>query len=189
MQSEKIISIKKLGKMKTMDIEVKNNTHCFYGDGIATSNSHSYSYAINGYWSAYMKAHFPIQFFTSYLRYAKEKQDPLMEIKELINEAKLMDIEVVTPDLRSMKKHFFTDGQKVQFGLADIKGIGEAQVDKLKQAILTAEEIYHKKIEDLSWYEFLVLVSPNVQSTTIERLIDVGALNYMERSFAPHPDK
>jgi len=142
--------------------------------------SHAYSYAMNSYWTAYCKAHFPIQFFTSYLRYAQEKQDPLQEIRELINEAKLMDVEVLTPDLRSMKKHFFTDGVKVQFGLADIKGIGDAQVDKLRQAIINAEETYGKKIEDLSWYEFLVFVSPQVSSTTMERLIEVGALSYMD---------
>lgn len=143
--------------------------------------SHSYSYAINGYWSAYCKAHFPVQFFTSYLRFAKEKQDPLMEIRELINEAKLMDIEVLTPDLRSMKKHFFTDGKQIQFGLADVKGIGEAQVEKLRSAVLFAEETYGKKLPEFSWYEFLVLVSPNVSSTVAERLIEVGALSYMDK--------
>lgn len=145
------------------------------------NKSHSLSYGINGYWSAYCKAHFPVQFFTSYLRYAKEKADPLTEIRELINEAKLMDIEVLTPDLRSMKKHFFTDGKKIQFGLADVKGIGEAQVDKLRNAIIQAEEIYGKSLAQLSWYDFLICVSPNVQSTTMERLIEVGALSYMDK--------
>ncbi len=146
------------------------------------NKSHSLSYAVNGYWSAYCKAHMPAQFFTSYLRHAKEKQDPLMEIRELVNEARLMDIEVLTPDLRSMKKHFFMqEDEVVRFGIADVKGIGEAQVEKLKQAILTAEQTYGKKVQDLQWYEFLVMIAPNVSTTVCERLIEVGALSYMDK--------
>lgn len=146
------------------------------------NKSHSLSYGVNGYWSAYCKAHLTPQFFTSWLRHAKEKQEPLIEIRELVNEARLMDIEVLTPDLRSMKNHFFMqEDEVVRFGLADVKGIGEAQVEKLKQAVLTAEQTYGKKVEDLKWYEFLVLVSPNVSSTVAERLIEVGALSYMDK--------
>lgn len=147
------------------------------------NKSHSLSYAVNGYWSAYSKAHLPTHFFTSWLRHAKEKQDPLMEIRELVNEAKLMDIEVLTPDLRSMKKHFFMEGNKVKFGLADVKGIGEAQIEKLQTAVATAEQQYGKKIQDLNWWEFLVLVSPNVSTTVVERLTEVGAMSYMDEAF------
>jgi hypothetical protein len=63
-----------------------------------------------------------------------------------------------------------------------VKGIGESQVEKLKTAVLTAQEMYGKKVEDLSWFDFLVLVSPNVSKTVCERLIDVGALSYMENN-------
>lgn len=147
------------------------------------NKSHSLSYAVNGYWSAYCKAHMPAQFFTSYLRHAKEKQKPLEEIKELVNEAKLMDIEVLTPDLRSMKKHFFMEtGEKVRFGLSDVKGIGESNVEKLFQAAAAAEQQHGKKIEELNWYEFLVLITPAVSKTVVERLIEVGALSYMEKN-------
>lgn len=144
------------------------------------NKSHSLSYAVNGYWSAYCKAHFPVQFFTSYLRFAKDKQEPLVEIRELVNEAKAMDVEVLTPDLRAMKKHFYTDGKLIRFGLADIKGIGEIQVEKLKTAVIAAEEMYGKKLADLNWYEFLVLITPNASSTVIERLITTGAMSYMD---------
>ena len=93
-----------------------------------------------------------------------------------------MDIEVLTPDLRSLKKHFFMqEDEVVRFGLADVKGIGESQVEKLKQAVLTAEEMYGKKVAELEWYDFLVCVSPNVSTTVCERLIEVGALSYMDK--------
>jgi DNA polymerase-3 subunit alpha len=58
------------------------------------NKSHSISYAINAYLSAYTKAHFPKVFFASYLRFAKDKIDPKAEIKELVQNAREMDIEV-----------------------------------------------------------------------------------------------
>jgi DNA polymerase-3 subunit alpha len=145
------------------------------------NKSHSMSYAVNGYWSAYCKCHFPIYFFTSWLRQARDKQDPLEEIRELINEAKLMDIKILTPDLKAMKKHFYTDGKTIRFGIADVKGIGEVQVDKLRKVVSEAEMVYGKKLADLNWYEFLVLVSPRITSTVIERLIEVGGMKYMDK--------
>jgi len=140
------------------------------------NKSHALSYAINGYWSAFCKAHFPVQFFTSYLYYAKDKADPLQEIQDLVGDAKLMDIEVVTPDISKLRTHFSTDGKTIMFGLSDVKGIGEIQVEKLKKAAIQAEATYGKKLEELSWYEFLVLVSNKISSSVIEKLITVGAM-------------
>lgn len=48
------------------------------------NKSHSVSYAINAYLSAYAKAHFPRVFFAAYLRFAKDKIDPREEIKASI---------------------------------------------------------------------------------------------------------
>lgn len=142
------------------------------------NKSHAVSYAINSYWSAYCKAHFPVQFFTAYLRGAKDKQNPLLEVRELVEEAKLMDIKVLAPRLLSLKPDFFIeDGKSIRFGLSNIKGIGEVQIEKLISAIKNAEKIHGKKIEDFSWYEFLVLVSNKVSVPTIEKLISVGALD------------
>jgi len=50
----------------------------------AFNKSHSISYAVCSYWSAYQKAHNPEEFFLSYLYYANEKQDPHQEIYELV---------------------------------------------------------------------------------------------------------
>ena len=61
------------------------------------NKSHSVSYAYNGYQTAYAKAHFPRAFFTSYLRHADGKPKPFEEISELVNNARLMDIDVIPP--------------------------------------------------------------------------------------------
>ena len=60
----------------------------------AFNKSHSVAYAMNSYMSAWYKANHINEFFLSYLYYANEKQDPHQEVYELVNEAKLFDLDV-----------------------------------------------------------------------------------------------
>ena len=62
------------------------------------NKSHAISYAMNAYLSAYVKAHFPSRFFVSYLKFAKDKIDPLAEIYELVSNCREMGIEVCNPN-------------------------------------------------------------------------------------------
>ena len=87
----------------------------------AFNKSHSISYAVCSYWSAYYKAHYPDKFFLSYLYYANEKQDPHQEIYELISEAKLFDIEAKTPTIVNYDKKFNIQKNKIYFGIKDVK--------------------------------------------------------------------
>jgi len=130
--------------------------------------SHSYSYAYNCYLSAYAKVHFPKEFFTAYLRYAREKIKPLQEIYELVNNAKSMDIYVMPPDIRKKNVQFdLIDGQ-IYFGLSDIKGVGESMVHKILESIEGVE---------LNWFNFLYKVSDSIHKDAVEGLINSGALD------------
>jgi hypothetical protein len=57
-----------------------------------------------------------------------------------------------------------------------VKHIGEAQISKLYKALEFAKLTYNKDLKDLSWYEFLVLVSDEVSKTTINNLVSVGGM-------------
>ena len=83
----------------------------------AFNKSHSISYAVCSYWSAYDKAHSPEEFFLSYLYYANEKQDPHQEVYELISEAKLFDIQTRTPSLANFEDKFNVKRHKIYFEL------------------------------------------------------------------------
>lgn len=144
------------------------------------NKSHAVSYAINAYLSAYAKAHFPRVFFTSYLYFAKEKQRPREEINELVNNAKLMDIEVYSPDIRHMNKHFKLIDGNIYFGLSDVKGIGDSIIQRLSTHITTCEKEIDKSRDEWNWIDFLVFVSQNVNSTAVKALISSGALEYMQ---------
>lgn len=140
----------------------------------AFNKSHSVSYAVCSYWSAYQKAHNPREFFLSYLFFANEKQDPHQEIYELISEAKLFDIEVRTPSLNNYSPKFNLKRGKIYFGVKDIKGLTGKTGDKVIEAIPAVEKELKKKIKDFTWLEILLYLSPKMNSTAFTALASVG---------------
>ena len=140
------------------------------------NKSHSVSYAINGYLSAYAKAHFPKVFFASYLRFAKDKIDPQMEIKELVQNAVEMDIDIRPPDIRHLNKHFILKNNKVYFGLTDIKGLGNSVFEKLIKLLDNFD------LDNRSWVDMLLKIMPNINSTAAKALIQSGSLSYFKKS-------
>ena len=139
------------------------------------NKSHSVSYAINAYLSAYAKAHFPKIFFASYLRFAKDKIDPQEEIKALIQNANEMDITVKTPDLRLMNEFFVLKDNDIHFGLTDIKGVGKSVFEKLCKIIATLP----KSINEMGWLEILVSVLSKINSIAAKSLMQSGALSFV----------
>jgi DNA polymerase III alpha subunit len=140
----------------------------------AFNKSHSVSYAVCSYWSAYEKAHNPLQFFLSYLYYAIEKQDPHREIYELISEAKLFDITVKTPSLKYFSDKFSTKNNNIYFGIKDIKSLTGKTGDAVIQSIKNIEKELNKKIEDLTWIELLIFLGDSISSTAFKALASVG---------------
>lgn len=78
----------------------------------AFNKSHAVSYAICGYWSAYCKCHFPLDFYCSYLYHADGKQDSQQEIKELVLDAKLSNIFVYPPSLKIINDKFSINNKR-----------------------------------------------------------------------------
>lgn len=133
--------------------------------------SHSVSYAMNAYCSAYAKAHFPRSFFASYLKFAKDKMDPHRETKELVRNATEMDIIVCVPDLRKLNKHFIIEDDKIYFGLTDIKGVGYSVFDKI---IDLSKSI---NLKTFSWLYILTKFLTKINSTAAKALISCGSLD------------
>ena len=140
----------------------------------AFNKSHSISYAVCSYWSAYQKAHSPEEFFLSYLYYANEKQHPHQEIYELISEAKLFDIQARTPSIANYKDKFNTHNGKIYFGIKDIKSLTGKTGDAVLNAITEAEKVLDKKITKFTWIEILLFLAPLINSTAFKALSSIG---------------
>ena len=174
MQAKKIIRIRPIGNIKTMDIEVNNDSHIFYGDGIATSNSHAVAYAFNAYNSAYYKANDTKKFFLSYLYHSSEKQDPHQEVYELVSEAKLFDIDIKIPNIVDYSEKFDIRNGKIYFGIKDIKSLTGVTGNKVVDTIKKTEEILNKPAKEFTWMDILIYLSPNINSTAFKALCSVG---------------
>jgi DNA polymerase-3 subunit alpha len=148
------------------------------GQRYSFNKSHSVSYGINGYWTAYLKAHFPVQFFTSYLRYALDKADSFDEIKELVEDTKLFDLNVLPPDLRNREHHFHFRHRNIYFGLLDIKGVGEKRLALELEKLTKSEELLDKPLGDWTWLEVLLYFLSYASKSFVQPLIHAGALDW-----------
>lgn len=174
MHLTKIVRVKKIGKKPTLDIEVDSNEHVFYGDNFVVSNSHSVSYAVNSYLSAWNKANHTKEFFLSYLYHAGDKQDPQQEIYELVSEAKLFNIETRIPNLSFYTDKFSWHNDSIYFGLKDIKSLSGVNGDKVCAAIKGLEQECGKASKEFTWMDVLIHLSTKINSAIFKTLASVG---------------
>ncbi|MCX6765171.1 MAG: DNA polymerase III subunit alpha, partial [Candidatus Nealsonbacteria bacterium] len=93
------------------------------------NKSHSAAYAMIAYQTAYLKAHFPVEFMAAVL--TSEKTD-VERIAVLIDECKKMEIEVLPPNINESLKNFTVvpgDKMQIRFGLLAIKNVGGNIID------------------------------------------------------------
>ena len=142
------------------------------------NKSHAVAYATLGYHTVYAKLHAILPFFTSCLRHAHGKPDPMEEKNELINNAKMMDLEIRPPSILYNNKEFKIKDNIITFGLTDIKGIGDSVYNKYRKRL---KELKTKnpnfKLEDITWQEFLIKFCPYIKSDALQSMISVGALD------------
>lgn len=143
------------------------------------NKSHAVGYAATAYLSAYCKAHFPRAFFASYLYYAQEKQKPYDEIKELVSNARLMDIDVYGPTLLHSKKRFSIQDKSIYFGINDIKRVGDTMCKKIVNELESVCSALNKEVAQLTWLDLLLFFLPNINKTAVENMISVGVFDYL----------
>ncbi len=86
------------------------------------NRSHAAAYALIAYQTAYLKAHFPVEFMASLL--TSEKAD-VERAGFLISECKKMGLEVLPPDVNESLANFTVVGPRnIRFGLTAIKNVG-----------------------------------------------------------------
>ena len=93
--------------------------------GYGFTKSHAAAYAWIAYQTAYLKANYPLPYFSALMTSLTDKTEKLVEY---IDEAKKMGIAVLPPDVNASLTDFTVVGDQIRFGLAAIKGTGEAAV-------------------------------------------------------------
>lgn len=132
----------------------------------AFNKSHSAAYALVSYQTAWLKAHYPVEFLTALLTSVKDDQD---KVALYVNEARRMGIEVLLPDVNKSQAGFYPEGERaIRYGLATVRNVGEAAAE----AIIAARQ----KKKFTSFYDFCLRVDSSVLNKRIlESLIKVQA--------------
>ena len=104
--------------------------------GYGFNKSHAAAYAVVAYQTAWLKANYPVEFLSAMMT---NDQGDTAKLSQYIAEAKLLGIETLGPDINASGLHFAPaaaeEGRRViRFGLAAIKGVGEAAVEALLAA-------------------------------------------------------
>lgn len=92
------------------------------------NRSHSFAYAYLAYQTAYLKANYPTHFYAAVLT---SEGDNTEKVARYIGEMKSRGFALLPPDVNTSNQGFTPVGNAVRFGLAAIKGVGEAAVQSI----------------------------------------------------------
>jgi len=136
--------------------------------------AHATAYAMIAYQTAYLKAHFPVEFMAALL--TSEKSD-IERISFIIDECKSMGIEILPPDINESFRNFsvIPKKEKIRFGLFAIKNVGNNVVEAI---IKEREENGPFK----SFSDFVSRInSKDFNKKSLESLIKAGVFDRFER--------
>jgi len=96
--------------------------------GYGFNKSHSAAYALIAFQTAYLKAHYPVEFIAALLTSEMHSIDGVVKY---INECRTHQIEVLPPDVNSGNTVFTVGDGKIRFGLVAVKNVGEGAVEAI----------------------------------------------------------
>ncbi|OKL49234.1 DNA polymerase III subunit alpha [Boudabousia marimammalium] len=134
----------------------------------AFNKAHSAAYGLVSYWTAYLKANYPVEYMSALLSSQRDKKDKLAVY---LAECRRMSIKVLPPDVNESASMFSAVGEDIRFGMSAIRNVGENVVE----AIIKARE---EKGTYTSFPDFLSKVPLSVcNKRTIDSLIRAGAFD------------
>lgn len=136
------------------------------------NKAHSSAYAFIAYQTAYLKAHYPVEWMAANLTSQANNQE---KTQAYILQCQALGIEVLPPDINKSDADFTPDGDNIRFGLASIKNVGRGVVEEIMEL--------RKEKEFESLYDYCTRMDGRgVNKLTLEALIKVGAFSRIEKS-------
>ncbi len=132
------------------------------------NRSHTAAYALVSFETAYLKAHYGVEFMAALMTHDMEDSDKTFKN---FNECRKQAIAVLPPDVNRSSAGFTVEGSQILFGLEAVKGTGQKAVE----AILAARESGpFTDLEDLIARVDL----HNVNKRVFENLVCSGGLDF-----------
>lgn len=143
------------------------------------NKSHSAAYGWISYQTAYIKAHYPVEFMAALLTHDASTTDRLAVV---ISECTRMGIRILAPDVNHSSLHFTPeksgDAVAIRFGLASIKNVGSAAMQAMIEERVRGGAF--PSLEDFC----ARLDSRTVNRKILESLVKCGAFDSFKKSRA-----
>jgi len=141
--------------------------------GYGFNKAHAASYGIVAYQTAYMKAHYPVQYMTAILQ---AEAGDAEKVSAIVHECQRMGIEVLPPDVNESFRNFAMVSKagvkgRIRFGLSAIKNVGEH----------ICEVIYRERKNNGAYKDLKDLLTrvkdKDLNKKSLESLAQAGALD------------
>jgi len=137
--------------------------------GYGFNKSHSVAYAMIAYQTAYLKAHHPTEFMAALLTCEMDNSDKVIRH---IGECRERGIEVLPPDVNESYRDFTVITNKIRFGLAAVKNVGDTAIESILAA-RNEDGPFH------TLFDFCERVDlRRVNKKVLESLIKCGAFDF-----------
>lgn len=172
MKKCKIVSVKPLGIRQAFNVTMKSSQHNYTINDptsqtcVISRNSHAAAYAYESYKTAYLKAHFPLEFFAGYMSIESDRRkfDIVAELEK--DATTNFGVRFLAPDLDRSKLHYRILGEREILRPLAIKGVGEKAA-----ADIIANQPYPGPDK---LYSFATKVGSTVNTKVVEALYDEG---------------
>jgi DNA polymerase-3 subunit alpha len=178
---KKIRSEMKLQKQKFVQGAIKNNIDTDKAEeifdmvekfaGYGFNKSHGAAYAVISYQTAFLKANFPLEFFTALLNIEIHNTDKLSLI---VQEAKNCGINILPPDVNQSASQFKIENENIRYALSALKNVGESAGNYIENC----NEF--KNLEDFT----MRIDTKIINKRALEGLIKSGSLDTLHQNRA-----
>lgn len=154
-------------------VSTENATHIFdlmeKFAGYGFNKSHSASYALIAYQTAWLKAHYPAAYMAAVL---SADMDHTEKVVHFVEECYALNLKIAPPDVNQCEYTFkVIDENNLAYGLGAIKGAGQAAIEEI-----IASRNQHGEFKDL--FDFCTRLDlRKVNRRVIEALIKAGAFD------------
>lgn len=145
-----IKKITEIGRFFTNDLEVNHSSHQYYlSNGVLTSNSHAIFYSMLGFETAYLKAHYPVEFLTANLILEDDSNAKISDknITRIKREMRKSGIKILPPELnKSGKVYRILDSHMLLTGFNSLKYMGKDAIPEIlaKRPFISFEDFLSK---------------------------------------------
>lgn len=138
-----------------------------YFAGYGFNKSHSAAYALIAFQTAYLKAHYPVEFMAALLTSVMDNPD---KVPVYMEECKALGINILPPDVNQSLVDFTVSDGQIRFGLAAVKNVGRNAINAIIDA---RKDGFFKSLQDFCERVDLHVITKRM----MESLIKCGAFN------------